>query len=57
MNRSKKLFVWGAITEAEYRFECTQLRARLAKMKPSQYHQVFAAGEREDILQNLGMLW
>ena len=54
MNRSKKLFMWGEITEDEYRFELTQLHARLAEMKPPQHHQVFAAG---DLLQNFGLLW
>ena len=54
MNRSKKLFMWGEITEDEYRFELTQLHARLAEMKPPQHHQVFAAG---DFLQNFGLLW
>ena len=41
-------------TEDEYRFELTQLRARLAEMKLPQHHQVFAAG---DFLQNFGLLW
>ena len=53
MNQAKKLFTWDDITEDEYRFELTQLRARLAEMKPPQYHQVFAAG---DLLQNFGIL-
>ena len=54
MNQAKKLFMWDDITEDEYRFELTQLRARLTEMKPPQYHQVFAAG---DLLQNFGILW
>ena len=54
MNRAKNLFMWGDITEDEYRFELTQLRARLAEMKLPQHHQVFAAG---DFLQNFGLLW
>lgn len=34
MKRVKKLFMWGDITEDEYRLELTRLPARLAEMKP-----------------------
>jgi len=54
MKRAKKLFMWGDITEDEYRLELTKLRARLAEMRPPQHHQVFAAG---DLLQNFRILW
>ena len=46
MNQAKKLFMWDDITEDEYRFELTQLRARLTEMKPPQYHQVFVPSGR-----------